>query len=381
MLAALGGLALVAALLLHTGLARWGFFELFAYVKGVDVLGPTIVRELPVDSPYQRWLETARGEIPVFEGLVIDDIETIALRPWPQLGEGVNGLYLRFADYQMTDGRLVELPPGGRTDRQRHLYEATVFFLNGRGHTVIRQEGAKPQRLDWSAGSLFSVPLNVAYQHFNDGSEPARLLVISSFPLVLNLVNSESFIEENPFVFSDRYDGAADYLERSSDDLAGTITTNFVEDVLQSALRPLDFRGAGNRSVAWDMAGNSMLNVHVSEMPPRQYKKAHRHASDAFILILSGKGFSLTWPEDAYHKRERIDWQPGTLFVPPTFWYHQHLNLSSEPAGYLAIHPPKLVRNLGLRFADQLEVDLDEVREEWRRALEEQGSQAVQPTQ
>jgi gentisate 1,2-dioxygenase len=115
-------------------------------------------------------------------------------------------------------------------------------------------------------------------------------------------------------------------------------------------------------------------------MPPRQYKKAHRHASDAFILILSGKGFSLTWPEGAYHKRERIDWRPGTLFVPPTFWYHQHLNLSAEPARYLAINQPKIVRNLGLRFADQLEVDLDAVREEWRRALEELDSRAVPPT-
>jgi hypothetical protein len=122
MLAALGCAALVAGVLLHTGLARRAFFELFAYVKGVDVLGPTVVREPPVDSPYQRWLETARGEIPVYEGLVIDNVETIALRPWPQLGDGVTGLYLRFADYQMTDGRLVELPPGGRSDRQRHLY-------------------------------------------------------------------------------------------------------------------------------------------------------------------------------------------------------------------------------------------------------------------
>lgn len=380
MLAVLGCGALIAGVLLHTGLARKAFFELFAYVKGVDVLGPTVVREPPVDSPYQRWLETARSEIPVYEGLVIDNVETIALRPWPQLGEGVTGLYLRFADYQMTDGRLVELPSGGQTGRQRHLYETTVFFLNGRGHTIIRQEGGEPQRLEWSAGSLFSVPLNVAYQHFNDGPEAARLLAISSFPLVLNLANSESFIDENAFVFGDRYDGAADYLERSSDDLAGTITTNFVEDVLQSALRPLDIRGAGNRRVGWSMAGNSMLDVHVSEMPPRQYKKAHRHASDAFILILSGKGFSLTWPEGAYHERERVDWQPGTLFVPPTFWYHQHLNLSAEPARYLAINQPKLVRSLGLRFADQLEVDLDVVREEWRRALKEHDSQAAPST-
>jgi uncharacterized RmlC-like cupin family protein len=372
MLAALGGLALVAALLLHTGLARRAFFELFAYVKGVDVLGPTVVRETPLDSPYQRWLESARREIPVHEALAIDDVATVPLRPWPELGEGVTGLYLRFADYQMSDGRIVELPPGGQSESQRHFYEESVYFLGGRGHTVIQAEDSGPQRVDWSAGSLLAIPLNVRHQHFNDGPEPARMLAVTSFPLVLNLVNSRAFIEENPFEFEDRYDGAADYLERSIDDLAGTIETNFVEDVLHHGLQPLDFRGKGNRSIAWDMAGNSMLNVHVSELPPLAYKKAHRHASDAFILILSGTGFSLAWPEGAYHRRERVDWRAGTLFVPPTYWYHQHLNTGSEPARYLAIHQPEVVRNLGLRFLDQLEVDLEEVTAEWRRALEAQ---------
>jgi gentisate 1,2-dioxygenase len=119
------------------------------------------------------------------------------------------------------------------------------------------------------------------------------------------------------------------------------------------------------------MAGNSMLGMHISEMPPKMYKKAHRHASDAFILFLSGEGFSLTWPEGAYYKRTRIDWKAGTLFVPPTYWYHQHLNTGSTPARYLAINTPTLVNNLGLYFKDQLEVDIEEVRQEWKKALEE----------
>jgi hypothetical protein len=74
------------------------FFELFAYVKGVDVLGSTIVRELPTDSPYQAWLEKAKTEIPVFEGVGIEDVATVALDSWPQMGQGVTGLYLRFAE-------------------------------------------------------------------------------------------------------------------------------------------------------------------------------------------------------------------------------------------------------------------------------------------
>lgn len=353
-LAALAVLALAGFALLHTGLARRAFFELFAYVKGIDVLAPTVVREPPVDSPYERWLESARQELPVFEGLVIDDVATIALRPWPQMGEGVTGLYLHLADYQINDGQILEIPAGGSTVNQRHLYEKGVYVIGGSGYSVFRQEGRAEDRVEWSAGDLFAVPLNVHHQHFSSGDGPARLLAVTSFPLVLNVMADQDFITDNPYVFDRRYDGSADY---------------FAADIGQATTHPFDYRGKGAKSLRWHMAGNSMLSLHMSEMPPKMYMKAHRHSSDAFILLLSGEGFSLTWPEGAYHKRKRVDWRAGTLFVPPTYWYHQHLNTGAAPARYLAINSPVLVRNIGLRFSDQLEVDNADVRAEWERAL------------
>ena len=370
-LAVLAVLALAGFALLHTGLARKAFFELFAYVKGVDVLGPTVVREPPVDSPYQRWLESAREEIPVFEGLVIDDVASIALRPWPQMGEGITGLYLHLADYQINDGRLLEIPAGGSTVSQRHLYEKGVYVINGSGYTTFRQEGRPADRVEWGPGDLFSVPLNVRHQHFNRGDGPARLLAVTSFPLVLNVIADESFVADNPYAFDERYDGAPDYFDPVKNDKDIVATANYIEDIRKTGLQPFDYRGEGTESAGWLMAGNSMLSLHVSEIPSRKYMKAHRHSSDAFILLLSGEGFSLTWAEGAYHRRERIDWKAGTLFVPPTYWYHQHLNTGSTPARYLAINSPALVRNIGLRFSDQLEVDIDEIKQEWEKALAE----------
>ena len=50
-------LLLVAGMTVKTGIARWAFYELFALVKEVEVLGPSIVRLPPRNSPYQTWLE------------------------------------------------------------------------------------------------------------------------------------------------------------------------------------------------------------------------------------------------------------------------------------------------------------------------------------
>ena len=186
---------------------------------------------------------------------------------------------------------------------------------------------------------------------------------------MLNVMDSEAFINDNPFVFAERYDGAPDYFTPvDADDIV--VTASFVENIGEAPLQPLPYRGEGNETLLWLMAGNSMLRLHVSEQPPESFKKAHRHSSDAFILLLAGEGFSVAWPEGAYHDRARVDWKPGTLFVPPTYWYHQHLNTGSTPARYLAINTPALVRNLGLKFGDQLEVDRTEVIDEWNDALE-----------
>lgn len=364
-------LAVLGFAALHTGLARWAFFELFAYVKGVDVLSPTVVREPPVDSPYQRWLEQARGEIPVREALVIDDVNEAPLQPWPRLGNGVTGLYLRFADYQVTDGRIVEIPAGGETVPLRALYEQGLYIIAGSGHTLLQHERAEPTRVPWKAGDLFSIPLNVPHQHFSEAGAAARILLVTSFPLMLNLLAEETALYRIDYAFEDRYDGGPDYFLPQGEPGNIQLMTNFAEGIPRTDLVPWDYRGKGNTALGWIMAGNSTLHMHVSEMPPRMYKKAHRHSTDAFILLLSGRGFSVTWPESRYDKRERVDWRAGTLFTPPTYWYHQHLNTGDEPARYLAISPPLLIRNLGLRFIDQLEVDLEDVEQEWKAEIEQ----------
>ena len=337
----------------------------------MERIGPTMWRVRPTGTPYDNWLQEAKKRIPVFEGLMIQDARTEPLKPWDEMG--VDGLYIRMADYQITDGWILEIPPKGQTKTQRHLFESGIFFFGGPGHTIIQQEGKRPQRVDWKYRTLFSIPLNVRYQHFNDSDEPVRLVAVTSFPFVMNAMNNEKFVFENPFEFRDRYDAEEDYLRKSEQVRVRSTVTNLVPDALEFKLERWDERGEGTTNMNWQMAGNSMIAMHVSEMPSKVYKKAHRHSSDAFILLLSGEGYSLTWAEGQYDKRVRVDWQEGTIFVPPIYWYHQHLNPGSESARYLAINAPPIVRKLGLRFQDQLDPDLPEIREEWEREVAKRG--------
>ena len=85
------------------------------------------VRIEPEDTPYEAWLLKAKAEIPIFAGSVIEDVRTIALKPWPQMGAGVNGLYLRFR--LPDDGRAHSGNTRGRQDgaaashvRDEHLF-------------------------------------------------------------------------------------------------------------------------------------------------------------------------------------------------------------------------------------------------------------------
>ena len=165
-----------------------------------NVAPPTSV----TDTPYEQWLAGVKHEIPFFEGILIKDIHSIPLKPWPQMGHNVQGLYLRFADYQVTDGRILEIPRGSATASQRHLFERDFYIRGGSGYSLIQQEGSPPRRLEWQKGSLFSIPLNVRYEHFNDSDSAVRLLAVTSFPLVINVFNNERFAFENPYQFNDR---------------------------------------------------------------------------------------------------------------------------------------------------------------------------------
>jgi quercetin dioxygenase-like cupin family protein len=302
-------------------------------------------------NPYEEWLKSEG--IPVHRGYAIADLRALELAPWRRLGgrgahielvggEGVNQAYV------------CELAPGESTNPQRYLFEEVVYVLSGEGESTIWTPKTAKQTVRWNAGSILGPPLNAWRQHANRGREPARLLVVTNAPVVLDLFHNADFVFNNDFVFRDRYDGEPDFFGAGPDKLRRKATSSrdseikggvyswlgaYVPDARSIGLAVTTERGAGNSRIELQMADNTM-QAHLSEFAVGTYKKAHRHGPGSHVAMLNGRGYTLMWKGALRYSeaptKVRIEFTEASLFVPPDGWFHQHFNTGPEPARYLA---------------------------------------------
>ena len=286
-----------------------------------------------MDTPYDQWA-SSQG-IDVVKGFGVENVYEVPLKWWERMGGYGVFINLEGTGY-LDDAYVCSIPAGKGLRPQRHLFEELVYILEGRGATTVWQDNGARQSFEWQKGSLFAIPLNAWYQHFNgQGDREARFISVTSAPLVFNLFHSEDFIMNNPYAFSERFQGQEGYFTgRGRLYQDRVLETNFVADAIH--IEPIAWheRGKGNRTIFFELAQCTM-GAHVSEFPVGLYKKAHRHGPGAHVMILSGQGYSFMWPEGT--KRMRFDWKPGSLVVPPEDWFHQHFNSGKQPARYLAL--------------------------------------------
>lgn len=286
-----------------------------------------------MDTPYDEWA-MSQG-IDVVKGYFVEDVYNMPLKWWERLG-GCGALINLEGTGYLDDAYVCSIPPGKSLKAQRHLFEELVYVLEGRGATTVWQEHGSKQSFEWQKGSLFAIPLNASCQHFNgQGDREARLIGVTNAPLVFNLFHCEDFVMNNSYVFSDRFGGEEGYFAgRGRLYKDRVLETNFVSDVL--GIQPIAWheRGKGNATLFFELA-ESTMGAHVSQFPIGIYKKAHRHGPGAHVLILSGEGYSLMWPEGK--EKMRFNWKPGSIIVPPEGWFHQHFNPGNVPARYLAL--------------------------------------------
>jgi oxalate decarboxylase/phosphoglucose isomerase-like protein (cupin superfamily) len=293
------------------------------------------------ETPYTRWV-AAEG-LDIISGHYVRDLRSLELKPWDR--RGGRGVFINHdASRTSNDCYVCEIPRGGALAPQRQLFEEMILILDGRGSTRVWNDAGKEVTFEWQAGSMFAIPLNTWHQHSNlSGLETATFVSSTNLPPVLNLYDDVDFVFGTSRDFTHRFNGEHDYFAAKVEVKGLLLDTNFVPDALALPLIPAKERGAGGGHIRFSMAKGSM-NSHISEFPVGTYKKGHRHGPGAHVIVLSGSGYSLMWPDG--EEPRRYEWSAGSLIIPPNMWFHQHFNSGAAPARYLAFkHEGVSIRN------------------------------------
>lgn len=293
---------------------------------------PAMVR---IDT-YQQWRQQQGA--PLVGGIYIRDMKEVEVGPWP--AKGVNGALMYLDGDDDMDEHLVEIPPGGHTEPERHMYTESTYVVSGRGSTQVWTADGAKQTFEWGPGSYFVLPTNASYQFFNASlSQPARYFSVTDLPDLLRRWGSEDFIFNNPYNFKDRFSGEPDYFSAEAKLYKGRVwETNFIPDLKKLPLYEWKSRGGGGTN-AFMVMGAGMMENHISRFMPGYYKKAHRHGPGAHLYITEGDGFVLTQRGD--EPRIRCDWGEGSLYLSGAgdgMWLHQHFNVGATPATYLVLN-------------------------------------------
>lgn len=297
-------------------------------------------------TPYDAYME--QEGIPVFRDIGISKVQNLPLFPWKR--RGGRGHFIQLYG---TEGKwgcyVIEVPPAGALNVEKHMYEEIFLVVEGRGTTEVWQEGdTKKHVFEWQTGSMFSIPMNALYRIVNATSSGALLLAGNTAPNVINMLNNFNAVFDNPFIFHDRFSSAADFYkardEIEADPVRGLAMrrTNLIPDAMNCDL-PLDNRRSpGYRRVEPFMTENCFY-FWIGQHENGRYSKAHAHTSAAILICLKGKGYTYTWPEklgetpwkDGHADQvRRLDYEPvGLVTAAPggARWYHQHFSVSEDP--------------------------------------------------
>lgn len=274
------------------------------------------------------------GGLPAAHGQDIPLVnETIKVKQYPvtpdkQLGVSTARIGEHLFQMEIT---LIEIPPGGKTPPQKRMAEETIYIVSGKGRTDMwLREGGKKEQYNWAEGDMISPTLNSWNQHFNTSTDtPARYLRVSSAPLVYSMFADHDFINNNDYVFEERWkknittkpeytpvgiEGAEIVRMRVGHHIPNLRGREMLErrkGVLGITIRP-----------DGDMAGN-----HIMEWEVREYQQQdsvspmHRHPWETLYHIMEGEGYAIL-QRDGEPKR-RVDWETGDVLIVEANEYHE----------------------------------------------------------
>ncbi len=345
-------------------------------------------------TSHARWMQSVG--IPIHRGYHVEDLRTLQLGWWPE--RECNAAYLVLSGQEgKSEARVTEIPAGKTLPPVKFALDEIVYVVEGRGLTTIRA-GAESQwsTFEWHERSMFMLPRNCETQLSNvQGNRPARLLHYNFLPMAMTIAPDPHFFFSNPYSDSSVLDQGEVYSDAKA--LAPRVEAavrgvgrvmwygNFFPDLgAWDRLHGDAIRGAGSERVGIQFV-NSSMRSHMSVFAPGLYKKAHRHGPGVVIVIPAGEGYSVMWAEG--HERVVIPWHTGSVFVPPARWFHQHFNVGSMPARYLAFHLPRGLHGgterVEDRARDQIEYPDEDrwIRQKFESELAARGLTTLMPDQ
>ena len=258
---------------------------------------------------YAKW--QTREQIPIIKDFFVQDLKVVPLSWWDRIGGDAAFINMETAG-QATGAYVCKIPAGKALKPQRHLYEEIIYVLKGKGASVVWGERVARQTFEWQEGSLFAIPLNAWHQYFNgEGNEPTRFLSVNNMPIIFNILHNPDFIYNTPYDFTDRFQGEANFFSGRGKSYPGRIwETNFVPDARFFNLQEWKERGHGSNALLELASG--VMAAHISEFPVGTYKKAHRHGPGFNIVIVQGKGYSLSL-EECRERKVKVRMSPFGL--------------------------------------------------------------------
>ena len=336
----------------------------------LSAIAASYVRSRP--WPYRRYM--ASVGIPIQTGYYVEDLRKVELGWWED--RQCNAAFLELAGAEgISESRLTQIPPGATLPPLKFALDEVVYIVQGRGLTTIWGDDENNKKtFEWDKNSMFLIPRGHTHQFSNaQGDSPALLLHYNCLPLVMATLPDPNFYFNNPLDTLDRLDeGEGSFyspaIAAQINDSSLTFGVrhiwfgNFFPDMRSwDKLAAHTMRGVGASAVYVQFPGSEMA-AHMSVFPARTYKKAHRHGPSFVIVIPAGEGFSYMWAEG----KEKIvfPWTEASLFVPPDRWFHQHFNVGTTSARYLAFHPPVQFEGWAEEIQDRLRDQIEFIDED-----------------
>src|SRR2546427_11742191 len=106
---------------------------------------PTIFDEWYVKSSYQKFVQQEGA--PLYEGSALEDLATLHLADWERRGGKV--AYTRLGNQENNSLQIIEIPPKGELKPARHIYDAIMYVMQGKGAPTIWQGGDREHTAQW----------------------------------------------------------------------------------------------------------------------------------------------------------------------------------------------------------------------------------------